>query len=49
MDIIKIDNLQKSYGQVKAVQGISFKVKEGELFAFLKPYMLKLFLSISPQ
>lgn len=35
MDIIKIDNLQKSYGQVKAVQGISFKVKEGELFAFL--------------
>ena len=34
-DIIKIDNLIKSYGQVKAVQDLSFKVKEGELFAFL--------------
>ena len=27
-DIIKIDNLIKSYGQVKAVQDLSFKVKE---------------------
>ena len=35
MDIIKISNLFKSYGQVKAVQDLSFKVKEGELFAFL--------------
>ncbi len=35
MDVIKIENLQKSFGEVKAVQGISFKVKEGELFAFL--------------
>jgi multidrug/hemolysin transport system ATP-binding protein len=35
MDIIKIDNLYKSYGTVKAVQGISFRVKKGELFAFL--------------
>ena len=34
-DIIKIENLSKSYGQVKAVQNLSFKVKEGELFAFL--------------
>lgn len=34
-DIIKIDNLQKSFGDVKAVQNISFKVKKGELFAFL--------------
>lgn len=35
MDIIKINNLYKSYGTVKAVQDLSFKVKEGELFAFL--------------
>ena len=34
-DVIKIENLSKSYGQVKAVQNLSFKVKEGELFAFL--------------
>ena len=34
-DIIRIDDLYKSYGEVKAVQGISFRVKKGELFAFL--------------
>lgn len=33
--IITIENLQKSFGEVKAVQDISFSVKEGELFAFL--------------
>ena len=33
--IIKIDNLCKSFGEVKAVQDLSFSVKEGELFAFL--------------
>lgn len=32
---IEIENLYKSYGEVKAVQGISFRVKKGELFAFL--------------
>lgn len=34
-DIIKISNLYKSFGEVKAVQDLSFVVKEGELFAFL--------------
>lgn len=34
-EIIKIDNLYKSYGEVKAVQDLSFRVKKGELFAFL--------------
>ncbi len=34
-DIIKIDGLYKSYGKVKAVQNLSFRVKKGELFAFL--------------
>lgn len=34
-NIIEIKNLSKSYGEVKAIQDISFNVKEGELFAFL--------------
>lgn len=33
--IIEINNLYKSFGDVKAVQDLSFCVKEGELFAFL--------------
>lgn len=33
--IIQIDHLFKSFGDVKAVQDLSFCVKEGELFAFL--------------
>ena len=34
-NIIKIDHLYKNYGEVKAVQDLSFRVKKGELFAFL--------------
>lgn len=34
-DILQISGLNKSYGDIKAVQDISFCVKEGELFAFL--------------
>lgn len=34
-DIIKIDGLYKSFKTVKAVENLSFKVKQGELFAFL--------------
>ena len=34
-NIIEITNLYKSFGNVRAVQGISFDVREGELFAFL--------------
>ena len=34
-EVIEIKNLCKSYGEVKAVQDLSFKVKKGELFAFL--------------
>jgi len=36
-DIIKISDLVKNYGDVKAVRGINFCVKKGELFAFLGP------------
>ncbi len=35
MNAIEIENLYKSYGEVKAVQNLSFRVKKGELFAFL--------------
>jgi ABC-type multidrug transport system, ATPase component len=34
-NIIEISHLNKSFGDVKAVQDLSFRVKEGELFAFL--------------
>ncbi len=34
-NVIEIKNLHKSFGEVKAVNDLSFKVKRGELFAFL--------------
>lgn len=34
-NVIEIEHLSKSFGEVKAVQDLSFRVKEGELFAFL--------------
>ncbi len=34
-NIIEINHLYKSYGDVKAVRDLSFRVKRGELFAFL--------------
>lgn len=34
-DIIKIDNLKKSFKNIKAVDNLSLRVKCGELFAFL--------------
>jgi ABC-2 type transport system ATP-binding protein len=35
--ILKVENLQKSYGGQKAVDGISFEVKKGEIFGILGP------------
>ena len=32
---VEIENLKKYYGEVKAVDGISFTVEKGEFFAFL--------------
>lgn len=34
-NIIEIEHLNKSFGNVKAVKDLSFRVREGELFAFL--------------
>ncbi|BAQ64540.1 ATP-binding cassette domain-containing protein [Geminocystis sp. NIES-3709] len=36
-DVISIQNLQKSYGKVKALKNISFSVKTGEIFGLLGP------------
>ncbi len=33
--IIKIENLKKYFGEIRAVDGVSFEVRKGELFAFL--------------
>lgn len=35
--IIKVSNLVKKYGDFEAVKGISFEVKEGEIFGLLGP------------
>ncbi len=38
MDIIKVRNLSKVFnGNIRAVEGVSFDVKEGEIFGFLGP------------
>jgi len=35
--IVKVEGLTKSFGQLKAVDGVSFEVQEGEIFGFLGP------------
>ena len=40
-DIIKIEHLNKCFGDVKAVNDLSFRVKKGELFAFLGVMVLE--------
>lgn len=37
MDAVTVDSLMKSYGDLRAVNGISFSVPEGSFFAFLGP------------
>jgi ABC-2 type transport system ATP-binding protein len=37
MSVIVVESLYKHYDDVKAVDGISFKVQEGEIFGFLGP------------
>ncbi len=37
MNPIEVSNLKKYYGEIKAVDGISFTVKEGEVFGLLGP------------
>src|SRR5947209_14743611 len=35
--VIVIDKLEKSYGKIQAVRGISINVEQGEIFGFLGP------------
>ena len=37
MNIVEVENLQKSYGGKKVVKGVSFSIKKGEVFALLGP------------
>jgi len=36
-NVIEVNNLEHSYGSIKAVDNISFTVKQGEIFSFLGP------------
>ena len=35
--VVEVENLKKSYGKVKALRGVSFEVKEGEVFTVIGP------------
>ncbi|HXW57465.1 MAG TPA: ABC transporter ATP-binding protein [Candidatus Cybelea sp.] len=37
MPVIEVENLQKSYGPVEALRGVSFAVEQGEVFGLLGP------------
>ena len=37
MEAIEVDSLTKKFGNFKAIDNISFKVEEGEIFGFLGP------------
>jgi ABC-2 type transport system ATP-binding protein len=37
MEIIRIDNVQKRFGKVEAVRGVSLSISEGELFGLIGP------------
>ena len=37
MAILNVENLEVSYGLIKAIKGISFHVEEGEIVALIGP------------
>ena len=36
-DIIEISNLKKSFGKIKAIDGLSLRVQKGEMFGLVGP------------
>ena len=36
-NIVVVEKLSKTFGQLKAVDEVSFEIKEGEIFGFLGP------------
>lgn len=37
MNVLEVNNLRKSIGKREIIKGISFNIKEGEIFGFLGP------------
>jgi ABC-2 type transport system ATP-binding protein len=37
MDVIKLENVTKSYGKIKAVDNLSLSVQEGDIYGFIGP------------
>jgi ABC-2 type transport system ATP-binding protein len=37
MNAIQVQNIHKSFGEIQAVQGVSFEVQPGEIFSLLGP------------
>ncbi len=37
MEIVNVTNLKKVYGEIQAVNGVSFSIEQGEVFGFLGP------------
>ena len=37
MEIVNVTNLKKVYGEIQAVNGVSFNIEQGEVFGFLGP------------
>lgn len=37
MEIIKLDQVNKSYGKIKAIENLSLRVNEGEIYGFIGP------------
>ena len=36
-NVVRVEDLRKSYGRIRAVDGVSFEVREGEVFSLLGP------------
>lgn len=37
MNVVVLENLRKSYGDLRAVDGVSFEVRRGEIFGMVGP------------